>query len=214
MMRKLESVPMAASDAVEQLPDDPRARQVLRQLRERPRSRTLLSAPRLARSKSVEQAAWLYWMLRIAHPERVLVVGCPAPGDLITLAAAVADSGGRRVQCLSDVEPSSKSPVRGLVAAAGLDWLLHFSDQRSIIAFEPDALVVAGNEPGQFELILEQLDRATGPRLVIGLGHALKASGELAATLRDRLRAQGFRLLLPEATPPSLWAALARDGRV
>jgi hypothetical protein len=211
-MRKLAIVPTAASSA-EGLPDDPRARRVLRQLREKPVIRIPGGRLGPVRSKPAEQSDWLYWILRIAQPERVLVTGCPAADGLITLAAAVADGGGRRVVCLEDPERSPGARIQGLVAGAGLDWLLRFDRLDSEPGFIPDALVLAGSDPVWITRTVERLGLADGPKLVIGLGRRLGASGKPGAAMRDRLSERGYRLLMPEAMPTSIWAMLSRNGK-
>lgn len=212
-MRKLDLMPMRTTAPGDGLPDDPRTRQVLRQLRETPENRILFGAPGSARSKSAEQKAWLYWILRIAQPERAWVAGCPAPDDLITLAAAVADGGGRQVVCLDKPGRLPGASVQGLVADAGLDWLLRFADLDSTPGFVPDALVFAGDDPATIMRAVKRFDLATGPKLVIGLGQAVAASGARGRALHDYLSARGFRILLPEAMPLAIWAALSRGGR-
>lgn len=211
-MRIFDFLAAPVAEPRELLPDDPRARQVLRNLRQPPPDRSLRGEIEPASAASSDRATWLYWILRMTQPERVWVSGIPAAVDLISLAAAVADGGGRRVLCLDEAGRSARSAIVSLVADAGLDWLVRFREGPAGHGLAPDALVIAdGNEVG-VACAIEALDLASGPKLIVALGGASEASGP-AATLRRQLLAQGFRTLLPEAAPSGLWAALARDER-
>jgi len=98
-------------------PSDPRARQVLSTVRDRPRRR---SRHALQRQPIDDCLRWLYWLLKSRAVTDLHVLGPIDPASLIVFSTAICEKPSGRVLCRTDAERAPE--LLELITASGLDW--------------------------------------------------------------------------------------------
>lgn len=173
---------------------DPRARLAFRGLTPRP------ALPDVWR--------WLYTLLQIGKPRHAVSLGRPRLAELLVVASAVSDAGGRSLTCLTADSPCHLAWSQTL-ASAGLDWLVRF--RRS----------VDGLSHQQVDLLLIQVDAdlAGLAQLSLGRNALVIGFGPLGPTVRERLAERSaasgsvLRVLHPPGESSPVWvASLTKAG--
>jgi len=190
------------------IPTDPRARNLIRQvLGQQSMAPRRLRTARWRRQQT-ETLDALYWLLRWARPSRVNLDGCPEPGELLLIAAAVADAGGKRM-VIERLDSEVCDQLWPLIADAGLDWLVRLEDGLSDQTC--DCRILAGSAAVRAHCDPDLEDCRPGTRLIIGLADDSDASAGDDRSLGHRLMACGYHAIVPPRPGERFWAAVQID---
>lgn len=190
------------------IPADPRARNLIRRfLGQRSIAPRRLRTARWRREQT-ETLDALYWLLRWARPSRVKLSGCPEPGQLLLIAAAIADAGGKRM-IVERMDSDVDDQLWPLIADAGLDWLVRLEDGSSAQAC--DCRILAGSAAVRAHCDPDLNDGRNRARLVIGLTDDSDACAGDDPTLGHRLMACGYHPIVPPRPGERFWAAVHID---
>lgn len=130
----------------------------------------------------------LYWLLRTRRPKLAALSGRVAQADLLVVACALADCGGKLVP-----EPKDQGTALAALAAAGLDWVLRHGDCLPCLSrVRPyDCLIIGESHP----ILDGWQERLGGNALLLGLSRNPAAAHALAGHILDqRLAAEVARL--------------------
>lgn len=164
-----------------------------RSFRHDPRMRRALASLGRDLSPDGPGGTSLYWLLRSRRPKLAVLTGRLPQADLLVVACALADCGGKLV-----VDAGNHGRTSQALAAAGLDWILRSGDclpclkrvrpyDCLIVGENPEALPDWGRRLGRNALLLG-LDR--NPSTASKLAERLLATGLAGeiARLRDGRR--------------------------
>lgn len=187
------------------IPTDPRARNLIHQVLGKKAQTArwpLLGRARLSRSETLDP---LYWLLRWARPARVCMTGCPLDSELLLIAAAIADAGGKRL-VVERTGHHDEEVLWPLVASAGLDWLVRFVDSPS--AQQCDCRILANSDAVKaFAESVPAGERGEAP-LLIGMGDEPSTRSSDDQALAENLNACGFHVIFPPRPDERFWAAV------
>ncbi len=195
----------------ERIPADPRARHLLSKVLSR---KALLPwRPFLDRAGRGQMAGLgaLYWMLRWARPSRVCLTGCPLDEELLLIAAAVAESGGKRVQLESSAEEASEK-LWQLIASAGLDWLVRIDDNASAQRY--DCRVLANYAVARAFFESDPDIEPSRPSLLIGLSDESPVLSATCRALEQEMHSREFHVIFPPRPNERFWAAVHVEQRI
>ncbi|NBB91825.1 MAG: hypothetical protein GVY32_01490 [Gammaproteobacteria bacterium] len=149
-----------------------------RSFRHDPRMRQALA--RLGRDLSPDgpTGTSLYWLLRSRRPKLAALTGRIPQADLLVVACALADCGGKLV-----VDAGEHGRVGSALAAAGMDWILRSGDclpcLRRVRPF--DCLIIGESA----DTLAGWADRLGRNALLLGLGRDPSATPRLADRILD-----------------------------
>lgn len=152
-----------------------------RSVRNDPRMRRMLAglAPGSGRGRAENPVSRsLYWLIRSRRPRLAAVTGLLPGAELMVIACALADCGGKLL-----AEPGRDDGVRDSLAAAGIDWILRSEACGECIrSVRPVELLVIGDS---HRPLASWTDALSPTALILAGSHQRNHRRRIEAALRE-----------------------------
>lgn len=166
-----------------------------------PRLRQVLAQQlKTASPGSIERLSWMFWLLRMRQPKRLMIDGQFTPPEILMTAAALSLGRTGRIHHAQGVHDSDTASV---LQAAGLECLCAYAARSAAGADRIDALLLGTMDHPLIDCLERWTPRLSAGALIIGLGPELNRAQtqSLCRELLERNPGLESFILAPEAVP-------------